>query len=163
MMGLCFGENLLGGGGLCRPIEQVVPFLKFTHETSEQKIYFLNVQVYKNGDKIENYVFYKKTDNHDYLPFNSCHPHHSKNNIPFVLARIICTIASDPAVRQRRLVELSSWLQSSGYPMDKIALCFENVLKIDQQTLRLKIAKEKENKLFLLTLTIPVTPQFLEI
>ena len=139
-------------------LNKLDPFLKFTHETSEQKISFLNVQVYKNGDKIETDVFYKKTDNHDYLPFNSCHPRHSKNNIPFVLARIICTIASDPAVRQRRLVELSSWLQSSGYPMDKIALCFENVLKIDQQTLRLKVAKEKKEQIIFVNTNNPCNP-----
>ena len=41
-------------------LNELDPFLKFTHETSEQKISFLNVQVYKNGDKIETDVFYKK-------------------------------------------------------------------------------------------------------
>ena len=90
------------------------------HEISEEKVSFLNITIYKKDDKIETDVFYKKTDNHDYLPFNSCHPRHTKDNIPYILARIVCTIVSDPVIKQRRLVELSNWLENSGYPIDKI-------------------------------------------
>ena len=42
--------------------------------------------------------------------------------------------------------------------MDKIALCFENVLKIDQQTLRLKVAKEKKEQIIFVNTNNPCNP-----
>ena len=45
-------------------------------------------------------IFYKKTDTQRCVPFNSCHPKQCKNNIPFTLARIICTIMENRKVRK---------------------------------------------------------------
>ena len=45
-------------------------------------------------------IFYKKTDTQRCVPFNSCHPKQCKNNIPFTLARIICTIMENSKVRK---------------------------------------------------------------
>ena len=52
-------------------------------------------------------IFYKKTDTQRCLPFNSCHPKHYKNNIPFTLARRICTIVENSEVK--RLDELQKF------------------------------------------------------
>ena len=80
--------------------------IKFTFESSEQSISFLNLFIYKDEGKIKTDVFYKDTDSHDYLPFNSCHPRHTKKNIPFTLSRMICSIVTDPTRREFRLQEL---------------------------------------------------------
>ena len=132
--------------------------LKFTHEKSEEKISFLNVLIYKDANKIQTDVFYKKTDNHDYLPFNSCHPRHSKDNIPYILARIVCTIVSDPLVKRKRLNELSGWLQNSNYPPDKIWESFHLVNQIDQKVLRQKVTKEKNEQLIFVHTNNPNNP-----
>ena len=50
-------------------------------EKHESKIPFLDVLVYKEGRKLHTDIFYK-TDTHQYLNFNSCHPKHTKQNIP---------------------------------------------------------------------------------
>ena len=132
--------------------------LHFTHEASEDKISFLNVLIYKAQDKFQTDIFYKKTDNHDYLPFKSCHPRHSKDNIPFVLARIVCTIVSDPVIKQQRLLELSHWLENSQYPFDKIWESFEKISKMDQNILRQKVIKEKREQITFVHTNNPRNP-----
>ena len=52
-------------------------------EKHESKIPFLDVLVYMEGRKLHTVIFYKKTDTHQYLNFNSCHPKHTKQNIYF--------------------------------------------------------------------------------
>ena len=56
--------------------------IQFTMEKHESKIPFLDVLVYMEGRKLHTVIFYKKTDTHQYLNFNSCHPKHTKQNIP---------------------------------------------------------------------------------
>ena len=90
-------------------------------------------------------IYYKKTDSHEYLPFNSNHPRHVKEAIPFNLARSICTIVDDPERKMKRLDELKHWLFKSGYPFNLIKNCISKVLEIDQLELR-KNNTEKEDQ-----------------
>ena len=70
------------------PIEEFVNILnsldsniQFTHECSDVGLSFLNVFLYIENNKLLTDIYYKNTDSHDYLPFNSCHPRHIKENI----------------------------------------------------------------------------------
>ena len=132
--------------------------LKFTHESSEEKISFLNISIFKKNNTFETDVYYKKTDNHDYLPFKSCHPRHCKDNIPFTLARIVCTIVSDNTLRDQRLTELSTWLLNSGYPFDKIWEAFEKVKAIDQKVLRQKVNRDEKDQITFVSKNNPKNP-----
>ena len=132
------------------PIEDFVGILnsldsdiQFTHECSVTGLPFLNVFLYIEDKKLLTDVYYKSTDSHDYLPFNSCHPRHTKANIPKTLARIICTIVQDPIRKLDRLSELKTWLLKAGYPCGLINYGFSKILEIDQQTLRTKVSHEK--------------------
>ena len=69
--------------------------IKFTHSTSDRELPFLNVMLYIDKGKVMTDIYYKETDSHDYLPFHSCHPRHTKVNIPYTLTRMICTIVED--------------------------------------------------------------------
>ena len=104
-------------------------------------------------------VYYKNTDSHDYLPFNSCHPRHIKTNIPKTLARIICTIVQDPARKLLRLRELKTWLLKAGYPYGLVNSGFSQILQMDQLSLRTKtIHEQKKNLPFVQTHT-PKNPE----
>ena len=92
------------------------PSINFTCEQSDTGLSFLNLYMYKDNGSIKSDIFYKDTDSHDYLPFNSCHPRHIKTNIPGNLARMICTIVQDPDRKEHRLQELKKWLRNAGYP-----------------------------------------------
>ena len=71
------------------------PNIKFTLESSDTKLPFLDVLVIKEGTTLSTDIYYKPTDTHQYLHFGSCHPHHTKTAIPYNLARRLCTIVSD--------------------------------------------------------------------
>ena len=120
------------------------PNLKFTIEHDKDNIAFLDVQLNRGPDnEIITDVYYKPTDTKQYLNFKSCHPRHTKNNIPFNLARRICTIVSDNTLRNMRLAELKSYLLKQEYPLGLIKSAFEKAQAIPPEVLRSK--SEKQN------------------
>ena len=68
------------------------PSIKFTFENPEiiyenekkvQALNFLDVKtILYEDNSVETDVYYKPTNTHDYLPYGSVHPDHTKNNIP---------------------------------------------------------------------------------
>ena len=69
--------------------------IKFTYETSEETINFLDVQVSKNGEGGLNTDLYTKpTDAHAYLQYESCHPPHIKKSLPYSQAIRLCRICN---------------------------------------------------------------------
>ena len=106
------------------------PLIQFTQEKAifttwnklkAQKLNFLDVCVIlTERNTIETDVYYKTTNSHDYLNFESSHPEHTKRNVPFNLAkRIICFVSNDKLLKHR-LNELRQFLQNCNYPSDVI-------------------------------------------
>jgi hypothetical protein len=123
------------------------PNLNFTCEQSDRGLSFLNLFIYKDGNSLKSDIFYKDTDSHDYLPFNSCHPRHIKTNIPGNLARMICTIVEDPIRKAFRLQELRQWLRNGGYPRRLVNNQINKFRFKDIKYLRNKVASEKNDNL----------------
>lgn len=94
--------------------------IQFTMEKSDKELPFLDLRIIKNGSCITTDLYCKPTDTHQYLDFRSCHPSHTKRNIPFNLARRICTIITDKTLRSKRLEELKIFLQRHRYPKNLI-------------------------------------------
>lgn len=90
--------------------------IQFTMDCSESEIPFLDVLVKLKNNAVHTDVFYKVTNSQNYLDFHSCHPRHTKINIPFNLASRIVTIVSDENLRQHRLDELFIFLRKQHYP-----------------------------------------------
>lgn len=65
--------------------------------------------------KITKDLFYKKTDSQQNWIFDSCHPSHTKQIIPFNMARRICTIVVEKERRKTRLSELKIFLSKQRY------------------------------------------------
>ena len=80
--------------------------IKFTLEYDQKEQPFLDVMVRNKAGKIETDIFYKETDSKQYLLFSSCHPRHTKINIPYNLARRLKTIISEQNVLINRMKEL---------------------------------------------------------
>ena len=57
--------------------------INFTEEFSSIEINFLDVTTFRNGQEILSRLYYKPTDSHSYLEFNSCPPPHNKTSIPY--------------------------------------------------------------------------------
>ena len=71
-------------------------------------------------------IYYKETNSHDYLKFDSHHPKHEKENIPFNLAKRIIVFCSDYNKEQIRLHKLRQWLLQCGFSNKLINRKFHN-------------------------------------
>ena len=107
----------------------------FKMQTSEYQLPFLDVMVIRINTSISTDIYFKSTDSKQYLNFRSCHPTHTKVNIPFSLARRICTIVSDISVRNVRLKELASSLVDRKYPIQVVKTGFLQALQIPRSSL----------------------------
>ena len=76
-------------------IEAATEFIEKDHSLS-QKLNFLDINIIKKSNGlIETDVYYKKTNSHDYLNYNSHHPIHIKNNLPYNLAKRLIVFCSN--------------------------------------------------------------------
>ncbi len=106
---------------------------------------FLDVLVKRVNSKIVTDIYHKPTDARQYLHYKSCHPRHVRNNVPFSLARRICTIVSDSKLKTQRLNELKFHLAKQAYPKSVIECGIRKALNIPITDLRTVRQKEKEN------------------
>jgi uncharacterized protein (UPF0305 family) len=93
------------------------PSIQFTMNMDHYRIPFLDIEIIKEGVNLVTDMYYKPTDTHQYLQFHSCHPKHTKINIPYSMARRICTIVTDRDRRENRLSDLRAFLRKQGYPI----------------------------------------------
>ena len=114
-------------------------------------------------DKIETDIYYKPTDSKQYLLFNSCYPKHVATNIPYNLARRICTIVDNTETRNIRLAELKTFLKKQNYPKTLFEARIKNAKKENQETLRQPRQKPKETLLPFKTSYNPRNPDIFPI
>ena len=112
------------------PLNTLHPLIKFTKEEDDSNIPFLDILVIKtHKGTFETDIFYKKTNAHRYLVFESAHPHKTKRNIPHTLAKRIIRIVSNEECKQQRLLELSQFLKHCNYPEGLINVYIERAKK----------------------------------
>ena len=90
---------------------------------------FLDVKVilHPNGE-IETEIFYKETNNHHYLEYDSFHPQHVKDNIPYGMARKINVFTSDSEKVKKELNDLRKWFKEKKYPDHVVERGIHNAL-----------------------------------
>ena len=130
-----------------RMLNNLHPDLNFVPNYDENQLPFLDVLVKKVNCKIETDIFYKPTDSKQYLIFNSCHPKHTKENIPFGLARRLCTIVSDEQILTKRIDELKTYLKAQNYPLSLIETGTKAALRLNKKSLRKVKDKPKGNRI----------------
>ena len=80
--------------------------------------------ILSNGTQVTTDIFYKDTNPHDYLNFQSAHPRHIKDTIPYNLAKRIVVFVTDEERIKFRLQELKNWLLNCNYPNSLIDHAF---------------------------------------
>ena len=118
---------------LQQALNNLHPSIIFTVESSKkintetQILNFLDIMIeLKNNLHISTDIYYKSTNSHDYLHYNSCHPISTIHNIPFNLAKRIIVFVSNEAKVETRLSELKQWLKRCNFPEDIIDKGFHN-------------------------------------
>ncbi len=111
--------------------------IKYTMESNRDNQAFLDILVKRNpNNQIVTDIHYKTTDTKQYLHFKSSHPRHTKINVPFNLARRICTIVSDDTTKKTRLEELKTYLAKQEYPLELIISGINRANSIPLEELR---------------------------
>ena len=93
------------------------PEIVYENEKKVQFLKFLAVKIIlQKGNSVETDIYYKPTYTNDYLPCDSTHPDHTKNNIPYNIAKTIIVFVSNPEKVIIRLDELRQLLKKCKYP-----------------------------------------------
>ena len=93
---------------------------------------FLDVSVIIENGKLICDLYTKPTDNHLFLGWSSCHPVHTKQNLPYSIAlriRRICTRLTD---FEKNAKELRSYLIARGYKLKNIKDSINKARKISR-------------------------------
>jgi hypothetical protein len=114
-------------------------------DSSPTELPFLDILIKKQGTHIVTDIYHKPTDTKQYLHFNSSHERHIKINLPYSLARRICTIIKDNELRINRLEELMQSLLQRGYPDKLIRDGISKALELDIAELRTPKMKSNDN------------------
>jgi hypothetical protein len=130
------------------------PSIKFTHEVSKTKMYFLDTTTTVKEGNMTTDLYSKPTDTHQYLSHSSCHTKHCFKSIPFSQAiRIgVKRICSTVETTKQRLGDLRHHLKRQGYNDKVIESGFSKASEIDRNEL-LEYKEKKINKRVPLVLT----------
>ena len=83
---------------------------------SQARLPFLHIIIKKGHTKIRMDIYNKPTDSKRYVPFKSNQPEYFLTNIPFSIARKICTIAENENVKVKRFKELKTKIARTKIP-----------------------------------------------
>ena len=138
---ICLEELLL-------TLSSINPSIQFTIEYSKDQIPILDTLIKRNENGIRMDLYHKPIDTK--TPIDT-YRHHCKRNIPFCLARRICTIAESNTEKLKNLEKLKSILLKYHYTDSIIKLRFEKVLSKPQKDLRKPIKPSNQNILPVIT------------
>ena len=111
------------------------PSLRFTHERYRESLNFLDVIVKIQQDEFVTDLYYKSTDGHQYLHFDSCRASHTKTSIVYnqtLRMKRICSRRSDLIVS---INKLKDWLRERGYPEEIVNKETKRALETDLKRL----------------------------
>ena len=94
--------------------------IKFTLNKSRTRLLFLDTLLTNENGKLQTDINYKPTDLKQYLLYTSCHPKHTRNSIPYNLARRLKMTISEDNTLLVRLEELKTFLLKQKYPSSLI-------------------------------------------
>ena len=103
--------------------ENIDHHIKFIFEKLSTEQHFLDVKCSIEGTQINFDIHYKPTNSFAYLRFDSCHPHHTINNIAYVLGKRTIQLVSEN--KDIRIEKLKDDLINRGHPIDMVeeSLC----------------------------------------
>ena len=92
------------------------PDLKFTYESNEKEIPFLDLKVKLNEGKSSTDLYIKSTDRHQYLHFTSSHPNQGKRSKVYCQGLRVKRICSEKEDFLKHMREMKLWFLKRGYP-----------------------------------------------
>ena len=141
-------------------LNQFHPTIKFTHEISTTTINYLDISVTLNQGNLSTKTYHKPTDANNYLHYQSCHPKHQKESIPYSQYLRMKRNSSTQQDAQKSIQQLSTSFKQRGYPTNTLEKSSMAVANITQEHLLTtnKPRKETSRKLIYITTFHPNGP-----
>ena len=135
--------------------------MNFTIDKNQTCLPFLDTLIINHNKQLQSDIFYKPTDLKQYLLYTSCHPKHTRNGIPYNLARRLKMIISEDNTLLTRLEELKSYLLKQKYSPELIDDSIRKVKSLNRSDLLRKNEMNKtENSLIPYVITFnPHNPE----
>ncbi|XP_070188824.1 uncharacterized protein [Littorina saxatilis] len=132
-----FIDDGLGATSLSEPllldfihfIQAFHPNIKFTFNISSSSVVFLDISISILHGRFSTSVFYKETDAHSYLDFNSSHHPANKSSIPFSQFLRLRRLCSEDDDFHQQSVLMTSFFLARNYPD---ALVRDALLRVTQ-------------------------------
>ena len=103
----CFSTCLNNLHSAIRYTFEKAKLIQSYHSQPYQVLNFLDVEVILHSDNtVETDIYYKDTNAHHFLPYNSVHPKHCEDNLPHNLAKRIIVFVSNGEKIEMRLKQL---------------------------------------------------------
>ena len=130
---------------------------------SDKEIPFLYILIERDDSGIWMGLCHKFTDTQRCLPYSTSHPKQCIKNIPFVMARHICTIVENNSVKNTHLRDLKENFRIYGYPKKVVEIGIQKALKIPQTKLRQPKKIENNNNLSFISTFNPNNPKIFDL
>ena len=112
------------------------PHLKFTNESSEKNISFLDLIITVSEQKLKTTLRIKSTDRHQDLHYASSHPEHTERSVVFSQTLKISRLCSEENDFKKYRFQIKFWCLKKEYPkklieneMRKVKFCKEGIKK----------------------------------
>ena len=131
-----FIDDIIGASSLPQEhLEQFIqymqsfhPAIEYTYSITHKQLPFLDTEMTPtDDDTISTSVYYKKTDSHNILRYDSSHPTSCKNSIPYAQFIRLRRICSDDTDFHEKAKEQTQFFLNQGYPEDIIETAFSKV------------------------------------
>ena len=135
--GIIFWDKRLGEfRDILKHMNSIDQDINFTMEQNDSSLKYLDVLIYKTSSGFRTIVQTKNTDSESILNFNSCHPRHCRENIPFSMARRVKALTDDPDLAANQLDILSKRLIKANYPIGLVRSAVQNAMALSTSDLR---------------------------
>lgn len=111
------------------------PRIKFTHEVSDSGVNFLDCTFKITSTGISSSVYYKPTDTHSYLDFESNHPPRCLQSIPYSQFLRLKRICSEESDFKSKCDEMENFFRLRNYPHDTVVAAREKCKNVNRQDL----------------------------
>ena len=117
-------------------LNAIDPDISFTMERNSSNLKFLDILIYKTTTGFNTVVQSKNTDSESVLNFNSSHPRHCKENIPFSMARRVKALTDDETLVDSQMKILSNKLLKANYPLGLVRSAIQSAKALSTTDLR---------------------------
>ena len=132
-------KNTVKPEELLETLNSVNEAIQFTLEFSDKEISFLDILIKRDNSGIWMDLYHKPTGTQRCLSYSTSRSKHCLKNIPFVMARHICTIVENNPLKSKHLRDLKENFRTYGYP--------EKVVEIGIQRAFLKTELRQPKKI----------------